>query len=138
MSNPQPKRIRLGVLLGLVAGVILMLVADLVEGIEPGDRWRAFCIAMPAVGAVFTAVLLWLTVRIVNRRERWAKWTAVAVVALPVLYVLSSGPTQMLAFKRTQITIQWPTKPDKVLDVYEDQQGEWWNRLYAPLIWSYR
>jgi hypothetical protein len=32
-------------------------------------------------------------VRIVNRRERWAKWTLLgAVVGAPVLYVLSFGP----------------------------------------------
>jgi hypothetical protein len=36
---------------------------------------------------------VWLTVRIVNRRERWAKWTAIGiVVALPLLYVASFGP----------------------------------------------
>jgi hypothetical protein len=38
------------------------------------------------------AFCVWLMVRIVNRRERWAKWTLAATLALPVLYVASFGP----------------------------------------------
>jgi hypothetical protein len=51
-------------------------------------------IALSIFGAVFAAFCIWLTVRIVNRRERWAKWkvTLAAVVGLPVLYVASFGP----------------------------------------------
>ncbi len=41
---------------------------------------------------VFAALSVWLTIRIVNRRERWAKWTLATVVALPILYVASFGP----------------------------------------------
>jgi hypothetical protein len=44
------------------------------------------------LGAAFAAVAIWLTVRIVNRRERWAMWMAVGLVLLPGLYVLSFGP----------------------------------------------
>jgi len=40
----------------------------------------------------FAAFCIWLGVRIVNRRERWAKWTLAATLALPVLYVASFGP----------------------------------------------
>ena len=41
----------------------------------------------------FTAFCVWLTVRIVNRQERWAKWTlVVAVIGAPVLYLASFGP----------------------------------------------
>jgi hypothetical protein len=43
-------------------------------------------------GLVVAAFVIWLTVRIVNRRERWAKWTAVALSIPLVLYPLSSGP----------------------------------------------
>ncbi|MBS0267043.1 MAG: hypothetical protein JSS02_34275 [Planctomycetes bacterium] len=35
---------------------------------------------------------MWLVVRIVNRRERWAKWTGAAFVILPTVYVLSYAP----------------------------------------------
>lgn len=50
-------------------------------------------VAVPIIGIAFAAFCIWLLVRIVNRRERWAKWTAVGlVIGLPVLYVLSFGP----------------------------------------------
>src|SRR5512144_358113 len=49
-------------------------------------------ILLPALAVAFAAFCVWLTVRIINRRERWAKWTVVAVVGLPVLYILSFGP----------------------------------------------
>jgi len=44
------------------------------------------------IGIAFAAFCVWLTVRIANRRERWAKWVAVAAVTLPLLYFLSFGP----------------------------------------------
>lgn len=40
-------------------------------------------------------------VRIVNRRERWAKWTMFALIALPVSYVASLGPACWI-YGRTQ------------------------------------
>jgi hypothetical protein len=44
-------------------------------------------IFLPALALAFAAFCVWLTVRIFNRRERWAKWTAVAVpVVLVILY----------------------------------------------------
>lgn len=49
-------------------------------------------IALAVTGASFAAVCVWLAVRVVNRRERWAKWTLAGVVGLPVLYVASFGP----------------------------------------------
>ena len=49
-------------------------------------------IVLPTMTVAFAAFCVWLTVRIVNRRERWAKWTLAAVVGLPVLYVASFGP----------------------------------------------
>jgi len=49
-------------------------------------------IALSIVGVTFAASCVWLTVRIVNRREWWARCTLAAVVALPALYVLSVGP----------------------------------------------
>ncbi len=45
------------------------------------------------LSVAFAAFVVWLAVRIINRRERWAKRTAMAVMAAaPVLYVLSFGP----------------------------------------------
>jgi hypothetical protein len=49
-------------------------------------------ILLPVLATAFAAVCVWLAVRIVNRRERWAKWTLAAVVALPAIYVSSFWP----------------------------------------------
>lgn len=54
-------------------------------------------IVLPAFVVAFAACCIWLTVRIINRRERWAKRTALALLAgLPLLYVLSVGPAKWL------------------------------------------
>lgn len=50
-------------------------------------------ILLPTLGLAFAAFVMWLGVRVVNRRERWAKWAlTVAIVGMPVLYVASFGP----------------------------------------------
>jgi hypothetical protein len=38
------------------------------------------------------AFCVWLTVRIVNRRERWAKCALAVVLGGPVMYILCFGP----------------------------------------------
>ena len=43
-------------------------------------------------GLISFAIFIWLGVRIINRRERWAKRTAVTLTVLLSLYVLSFGP----------------------------------------------
>jgi hypothetical protein len=48
-------------------------------------------VVLPIFGFALAAFCVWLTVRIVNRRERWAKWTAVGL-AVVLLYPLSIGP----------------------------------------------
>src|SRR6516164_3116034 len=46
--------------------------------------------------AVSAAFCIWLAVRIISRRERWAKrtakWTAASLGAAALLYVVSVGP----------------------------------------------
>jgi hypothetical protein len=54
-------------------------------------------IAITALGVVLSAFAVWLGVRIDNRRERWAKRTAAALVALLVGYPLSFGPAVLLS-----------------------------------------
>jgi len=50
------------------------------------------------LGVACAAFCIWLAVRIVNRRERWAKWTAVGLlVGLPLMYVGSFGPACWIA-----------------------------------------
>lgn len=45
----------------------------------------------------FTAFCVWLGVRIVNRKERWAKRLMMTIIAVPVLYVASFGPACWLS-----------------------------------------
>src|SRR5579872_1373386 len=53
---------------------------------------------LPVLAVAYAAIAVWLTVRIVNRRERWAKRTAIwFLLGGPVLYVLSFGPACWLA-----------------------------------------
>jgi hypothetical protein len=54
-------------------------------------------ILLPALAVAFAAFCVWLTVRIVNRHERWAKWTLTTFIGLPSLYVLSFGPACWLS-----------------------------------------
>lgn len=55
-----------------------------------------FGIALVALAIAFSAFCLWLTVRLVNRRERWARRTAVATAALLLLYPPSIGPASWM------------------------------------------
>jgi hypothetical protein len=52
--------------------------------------------AFTIAGLASAAFAVWLVVRIVNRRERWAKRTAVALSIILVLYPLSVGPAVWL------------------------------------------
>jgi hypothetical protein len=47
-------------------------------------------------GSAFAAFVVWLAVRISNRRERWAKWTAFALAFVVVACPLSMGPAYWL------------------------------------------
>ena len=49
-------------------------------------------IVLLLLALTFASYCVWLIVRIVKRRERWAKWTLAAVIGMPVLYVASFGP----------------------------------------------
>jgi hypothetical protein len=42
-----------------------------------------------SVPVIFMAVCIWLTVRVTNRRERWAKWSLAAMLSMPILYLAS-------------------------------------------------
>src|SRR5579863_9507058 len=48
------------------------------------------------VPAVFMAVLIWLTVQVTNRRERWAKWSLATTLSMPILYLASWPPMARL------------------------------------------
>ena len=92
-----------------------------------------FGVAFAVLGVAYAALCVWLMVRIVNRRERWAKWTAVGLVALSVLYVLSSGPMVTVAF-RDRYTSTPVIGSNAVGVTIERDPGVWWPQVYAPLL----
>ncbi|HEY3965394.1 MAG TPA: hypothetical protein VGM05_12635 [Planctomycetaceae bacterium] len=65
-------------------------------------------ILIPGLAFVFAAICMWLAVRIVNCRERWAKRTLAATVGLPILYVLSFGPACWLTAKPNDVDVDRP------------------------------
>ena len=67
------------------------------------------------IAIAFVATCIWLTVRIVNRRERWAKRLLAAALVAPVLYVASFGPACWITSR---------------LDV----RGQTIPRIYTPVV----
>jgi hypothetical protein len=72
-----------------------------------------------ALSAGFIAFCVWLTVRIVNRKERWAKRTALALGIATFLYPLSIGPA-VLVLDRAGYP-KWVMEP--------------YRQIYAPIHW---
>jgi hypothetical protein len=75
-------------------------------------------LALSMIGIAYAALCVWLLVRIINRRERWAKGTLAGVVAMPLLYVASFGPAC------------WMTSR---VDPYGGPLYPSWMTIYAPL-----
>jgi hypothetical protein len=67
----------------------------------------------------FAAVVIWLTVRVANRRKGWAKWTLALAVGLPMLYVASFGPACWLsAVPRLSLVEKGDQRPPALLANY--------------------
>jgi hypothetical protein len=101
-----------------------------------GEFWIATGWAV--LGVAYAALWIWLGVRIFNRRERWAKWTAVVAVVLPLIYLLSSGPMTIVAFRR-HVKHQETVLPDGTTAVTATSEtilGTWFYVTYAPLLWA--
>ena len=60
-------------------------------------------LALLIVGIAFAAFCVWLTVRIIDRRERWAKWTLAGAIGLPALWPHCRCE---LVFQRAQAELQ--------------------------------
>jgi hypothetical protein len=100
--------------------------------------WRAVCVGWGLIGAVYAAACVWLGVRIFNRRERWAKWSAALLAVTPALYVLSSGPLTMVAFSN-RLGEESTVLPDGTMRLGVTQEtslGTWFPIAYAPLLWA--
>jgi hypothetical protein len=104
---------------------------------------------LATVGVTLAAMCIWLPVRIINRRERWAKWTLAAAVCVPLLYVFSFGPacwfssrmklgdsavsvfylpiTLALAFNNDTTAsrlVRW------YAEVHAEEDWQWWTRMW--------
>jgi hypothetical protein len=76
-------------------------------------------IVFPVIGAGFAAFCVWLGVRIYNRRERWAKRTALGLaIGVPLSYVLGLGPYIWLSTR----------------DLLPDELPQ----IYMPVGWLYK
>jgi hypothetical protein len=73
-------------------------------------------ILFPALAIAFAAFCVWLAVRVINRRERWAKWTFATVVVPTILYFGSFGPVCWLCENQYA--------PDRIAWIF-----------YRPLAW---
>ena len=89
---------------------------------------------LTVVGVSYVAFSIWLMVLIVNRQKKWSKrlkWTAGVVVALPILYVLSSGPMQTLLIRRNTIYSASGTVITQSIGL--EPKVFSWSKLYRPL-----
>ncbi len=95
-------------------------------------------IAWGFIGAAYAAACVWTGIRLVNRRERRAKFTAVALAVAPLLYILSSGPVAMIVFQSRVTTAQTtlPNGAPVAAATSEISFGKWFPIAYAPLFWA--
>jgi hypothetical protein len=109
-------------------------------------------ILLSSVTAVFGAFCVWLTVRFVNRRERWAKWALILAVGLPVVYVASFGPACWVSSHTEvgQTAVSWIFRPlgklcaDYSFAVESPSPGvhsewlDWYSTVFAPDGWAWQ
>ena len=85
----------------------------------PALSGTGMTITIATFGVLVTSFSIWLAVRILNRREKWAAWTA---IALPIpLYVLGIYPAAWLYFDGDL--------PDWARGLVK--------QFYTPLIWLF-
>jgi hypothetical protein len=96
------------------------------------------------LAVAFAAFCVWMTVRIVNRQEKWAKRTLVGtVVGLPVLYVASFGPAcwisgRVLDEDKTEDNNETGVKAETVSNLYEPIFRLAWRghpMICRPIYW---
>ena len=104
----------------------------------------AMSIPFIALGTAFAAFCVWLTVRIINRHDRWAKLTLAGLVGLPVLYAASFGPVcWILSWTNNHsirvetayapIILTWNREPFRISEAFF-----WYARLWAADDWEWR
>src|SRR5579872_3256603 len=99
--------------------------------------------AFAFIGLVFAALAAWLGLRIVNRRENWAKRATIVLAFSPVLYVLSFGPACWIASHTRAargivsavyhpVIRCWANGPRPISNALE-----WWMYLHRSSEWAW-
>jgi hypothetical protein len=112
-----------------------------IPGSRPGTI-PPMTIILLALAVTFAAFVVWLVVRFVNRRERWAKWSLILAVGLPVAYVASFGPACWISSRagNGQAVVNVVYQP--LLPIAFDDRGllhgaaYWYVRLFAKDNWT--
>jgi hypothetical protein len=107
------------------------------SGCSASPGWDLGMSSILVASAVTVAAFyVWLAVRIVNRRERWTKWTA-AVLAVPTIYLLSMGPVLWMDLRgltptwAPDVPLYWPVQwirengPEPIRKAINDYLSIW-------------
>jgi hypothetical protein len=98
-------------------------------------------VVLSIFGVAYAALCVWLLVRVINRRERWAKRMAAVIAALPLLYVVSFGPACWMIARPKLRDIQTPARGAVIfwplgLAAMSDTSGgtalRWWMLIGVP------
>jgi len=109
-------------------------------------------VVLPALGVTVAALCVWLAVRIINRRERWAKRTAVVLVTVGLIVgAYATAYTNMVC---TSLPDQWtnigslPYFGSWRIELVADYEGfdpvtlysagrdqAFWRKVFAPAHW---
>jgi hypothetical protein len=102
-------------------------------------------ILLPSLAVTFAAFVVWLAVRFVNRRERWARWMLILGVGFPVAYVGSFGPacwiTSRAEVGQTAVSwIYWPLGRECrwTGEVNAWQALQWYSTVFAADDWEWQ
>ena len=86
-----------------------------------------------ALSVTFAAVCLWLAVRVLNQREKWAKRALLAaVVGVPGSYIVSFGPACWLAIPENENSTSESARFERWL--FSDPVAKA-PRIYWPIGW---
>jgi hypothetical protein len=99
-------------------------------------------ILIPALAVAFAAFCVWLGVRVYNRRERWAKWTAVGLTSILIpLTVYAVAYVRLV--DAVPIMAGFHVPPHEIVPDYTggdllgrgDRDQKYWEPVFAPANW---
>ncbi len=101
------------------------------------DGLTSMTILLPTLAVAFAAICVWLMVRVVNRRERWAKWALAGAIGLPVLYVASFGPACWMTSQHIDALNRGGPPPPRIMLIYGPflELASEYPLMGAPVYW---